>query len=180
MKSILLLLLVVSITAIDLSAQVLSQPKVGDPAPDFSLPYATKDSIGQEDLKLSAIIGQRSIVLAFYPADWSGGCTKEMCTMRDNFAELAKLGADIIGISGDYEYAHHVWAKELALPITLAADHRHFVARAYGSYNEMTGYNRRTIFVIDKKGLIAYTDLAYSVRDMNSFNKLRDALTKLH
>ena len=59
--------------------------RVGDMAPDFSLPYATRDSVGQDDLKLSSLFGRGAIVLAFYPADWSGGCTKEVCTFRDKF-----------------------------------------------------------------------------------------------
>jgi len=50
--------------------------KVGDPAPDFSLPYATRDSVARDSLKLSSLVGKKNIVLAFYPADWSGGCTK--------------------------------------------------------------------------------------------------------
>ena len=81
--------------------------KVGDTAPDFALPYATKDSVAEDSLKLSSLIGKKNIVLAFYPADWSGGCTKEMCTMRDNFSDLEKLNAEILPISGDYEYAHY-------------------------------------------------------------------------
>jgi len=75
-------------------------PAVGDPAPDFALPYATRDSVASEDLKLSSLFGKRNIILAFYPADWSGGCTKEMCTMRDNFNALAGLNAEILPISG--------------------------------------------------------------------------------
>jgi len=155
-------------------------PKVGDAAPDFSLSYATKDSVAPEDLKLSEQVGKKNIVLAFYPADWSGGCTKEVCTMRDNFADLGKLNADVIAISGDYEYSHHEWAKDLNLPFRLASDHFHKVAAAYASYNPESGFNRRTVYVIDKKGKIAYIDLKYSPRDMDSFNKLQAALKSLN
>ena len=70
--------------------------KVGDAAPDFTLPSATKDSVNSSDLKLSQVVGKSNIVLAFYPADWSGGCTKEMCTMRDEFSSLSELGATIL------------------------------------------------------------------------------------
>jgi peroxiredoxin len=153
--------------------------KVGDPAPDFALPYATKDSVAQEDLKLSSLIGKKNIVLAFYPANWSGGCTIEMCTMRDNFSELTKLDAEILPISGDYEYSHHEWAKQQNFPFKMLSDHLHKVARTYHSYNETSGYNKRTVFVIDKKGKIAYIDLAYKARDPESFKKLQEALKKL-
>lgn len=153
--------------------------KVSDPALDFTLPYATKDSVASENLKLSDLFGKRNIVLAFYPADWSGGCTKEVCTFRDNFAALSELNVEVLGISGDYEFSHHEWAKYHNLPFKLVADHKHEVAKTYNSYNEMYGWNKRTVYVIDKQGKIAYIDLKYSVRDMTSFDKLQEALRKL-
>lgn len=153
--------------------------KLGDDFPDFALPYATKDSVAMEDIRLSSIIGKKNVILAFYPADWSGGCTKEVCTMRDNFSELSKLNADVIGISGDYAYSHHEWAKFHSLPFILASDHKHEVAAIYKSYNETTGYNKRTVYVINTKGKLAYIDLMYSTKDLTSFNKLQDALKQL-
>jgi len=150
--------------------------KVGDQAPGFSLPYATRDSIARDSLSLAALTGQRNVVLAFYPADWSGGCTKEVCTLRDNFTSLGALNADVVGISGDYVFSHHEWAKHHELPFRLASDHRHEVAKLYGSYSDAAGYNRRTVFVVGRDGRIAYMDLAYSVRDSVSFGKLRSAL----
>ncbi|MBI4547565.1 MAG: peroxiredoxin, partial [Ignavibacteriae bacterium] len=155
------------------------QLKVGDAAPDFTLPYATRDSVVSEDLKLSSLIGKKNIVLAFYPADWSGGCTKEMCTMRDNFADLSKHDAEILGISGDYEWSHHEWAKYHNLPFKLVADHHHEVAKTYSSYNPDYGYNKRTVYIIDKRGKITYIDLEYKARDLSSFEKLKEALKKL-
>lgn len=154
-------------------------PKLGDMAPDFSLPYATKDSIARTPLVLSKAVGERSIILAFYPADWSGGCTREMCTMRDDFQDLAKLNGELLAISGDYVFAHHEWAKQQNFQFRLVSDHLHAVAKLYGSYNEKYGFNKRTVFVIDKQGKIAYKDLEYSVADNEDFNRLKDALKKL-
>jgi peroxiredoxin len=151
----------------------------GKPAPDFTLSYATKDTIVNNGFTLSSHIGKNVIILAFYPADWSGGCTKEMCTIRDEFSDLTTLGANVYGISGDYVYAHREWARQLNLPFMLLSDHQHEVARLYQSYNEQTGFNRRTVFVIDKQGLIAYMDLHYSAATPDSFNKLKAALTLL-
>jgi len=152
---------------------------VGQIAPDFSLPYATRDSIARTPLKLSNAVGERNIVLAFYPADWSGGCTKEMCTMRDDFSDLEKLNAEILAVSGDYVFAHHEWAKQQNFPFKLLSDHLHTVAKLYDSYNENHGFNKRTVFIIDKHGKIAYEDLEYSVADGDDFNRLKDALAKL-
>lgn len=154
--------------------------EIGNAAPMFSLPYATRDSIGSDNISLSSLIGQRNIVLAFYPADWSSGCTREVCTMRDNWSALSSVNAEVLAISGDYVYSHHEWAKHHNLPFKLLSDHLHDVSKAYDSYNEATGYNKRTVYVIDKLGKIAYKDLKYSVRDMESFNNLREALAKLN
>lgn len=154
-------------------------PKVGDPAPGFVLPYATRDSVARDSLSLATLTGPRNLVLAFYPADWSGGCTREVCTLRDNFAALAALDAEVVGISGDYVFSHHAWAKHHDLPFRLASDHRHDAARAYGSYHEAAGFNRRTVFVVGRDGRIAYADPAYSVRDAASFEKLKAALAEM-
>jgi glutaredoxin-dependent peroxiredoxin len=151
----------------------------GSPAPGFTLPYATKDSIVKSPLSLSDFLGKRVVVLAFYPADWSGGCTKEVCTMRDNFAALQGLNAEILGISGDYVWSHYEWAKALNLPFKLLSDHAHVTARLYNSYNEKSLSNRRTVFVIDKQGRIAYSSLEYSVADLKDFEKLKAALATL-
>lgn len=160
-------------------ADAPAAPRVGDVAPDFVLPYATRDSVARDSLRLGALLGKGRVVLAFYPADWSGGCTKEVCTLRDNFAMLGALNAEIVGISGDYVFSHHEWAKHHDLPFRLASDHNHEVARRYASYNEPYGFNKRTVFVVDPAGRIAYLDLAYSTRDSVSFLKLQDALKKM-
>lgn len=175
MKSLLLVVLFPALVAVAL-ADTTAPPRVGDRAPGFRLPYATRDSIAGDSLSLAAFAGERNVVLAFYPADWSGGCTREVCTLRDNFSALAALDADVIGISGDYVFSHHEWAKHHDLPFRLASDHRHDVARQYASFNESSGLNRRTVFVVGRDGRIAYADLAYSVRDSVSFGKLRSAL----
>ena len=159
--------------------KLLTDLKIGDPAPDFTLPYATKDSVASEPINLASLLGKRNIVLAFYPADWSPGCTKEVCTMRDNWSALSALNVEVLAISGDYEWSHHEWAKFHNLPIKLVSDHQHKAARMYDSYNEGYGWNKRTVVVIDRQGKIAYLDLKYSVRDMDSFNKLTEALKKL-
>jgi len=164
------------IAGLMIQAQEQTAPSVGDPAPDFALPYATKDSIAKSPLKLADLVGKRAVVVAFYPADWSTGCTKEVCTLRDNFGALQGLDAEILAVSGDYVWSHHEWAKFHALPFRLLSDHSHAVARLYGSFNEKSLYNRRTVFVINKQGKIAYSNLAYSVADLQDFEKLRAAL----
>lgn len=175
----LVITLILSFAAAVALADDAPAPRLGDAAPDFSLPYATRDSVFRDSLRLSALVGKKNVVLAFYPADWSGGCTKEVCTLRDNFAALGGLNADVVGLSGDYIFSHHEWAKYHNLPFRLASDHNHAVAKRYGSYNDEYGYNKRTVFVVDHAGKIAYEDLAYSPRDSVSFMKLQGALKTL-
>ncbi|MEW5700734.1 MAG: peroxiredoxin [Candidatus Zixiibacteriota bacterium] len=152
---------------------------VGMNAPDFTLPYATRDSIAQTPLTLSAEVGKGPIVLAFYPADWSGGCTKEVCSFRDAIADLGKSGARIWAISGDYVYSHHEWAKHHNLPFELLSDHDHAVARLYDSFNPEKGLNNRTVYVVDSRGIVAYVNPQYNVADSHDFEALRAALAKI-
>jgi peroxiredoxin Q/BCP len=154
--------------------------KVGDRAPEFALPAATRDSILSAKAGPADYAGKRVVILAFYPADWSGGCTKEMCTLRDNFTDLGTLGAVVLGISGDYVYSHREWARALDLPFTLLSDHNHAVARTYESIAEGRDQNLRTIYVIDTRGLIAYIDPAYKAGTPESFDALRQALKSIH
>src|ERR1043165_3366989 len=156
-------------------------PKVGDAAPDFTLPYATQEKIffkPEERMSLASMKG-KNVILAFYPADWSGGCTTEVCTLRDTFAELGKLNATVLAISGDYVFSHHEWAKFHKLPFPLLSDHDHKIARLYGSYNEAAGFNTRTVFLIDKDGVVRYSNLAFKAGDANDYNKLKEELAKL-
>ncbi|HLF14785.1 MAG TPA: peroxiredoxin [Bacteroidota bacterium] len=153
---------------------------VGSDAPDFSLPFATKDSVGFGEITLSAYAGEKTVILAFYPADWSGGCTREVCAFRDNFTALGELDVELLPISGDYPYSHYEWAKAHNLPFLLLSDSRHRVAPLYHSYNESSGYNKRTVYVVDKLGKIAYIDMEYSTRDLKSFEQLRKALNLIN
>ncbi len=154
------------------------QIHIGMKAPDFKLPYATKDTIVFDGIKLSDYFGKSVVLLAFYPADWSGGCTKEVCMLRDNFSELSTLKAEVLGISGDYVFSHREWAHYHNLPFKLLSDHTHTVAKLYDSYNDSSGFNKRTVFVIDTHGTIIYADLHYDVSTMESFSKLRDTIMK--
>lgn len=190
--------LLAALTLVTLSAAALAQqpstaagaaaaapstaPKVGEPAPDFKLPYATAEKIffrPEEHMSLSSLRG-KNVILAFYPADWSGGCTTEVCTFRDTFADLGKLNAIVLGISGDYVFSHHEWAKHHKLQFPLLSDHDHKVAKAYDSYMEQYGLNKRTIFIIDKDGVVRYSNLAFKAGDKKDYDALRAELEKLN
>jgi peroxiredoxin Q/BCP len=161
------------ITTLSYSQELL---KTGDLAPDFTLPYATKDTIIFSGIKLSESVKSGKVILAFYPADWSGGCTKEVCSLRDNFNKLSDLNAQVLAISGDYVFSHKEWATHHNLPFKLLSDHDHAVAKKYSSYDEKRGFNKRTVFVVNEKGIITYLDYDYKVNDDKDFIELTKAL----
>ena len=104
--------------------------QVGQPAPDFVL-----DDENGNKVRLSELRGQ-PVVLIFYPFDWSGTCTKEMCSMRDTWPEWAGTGARVFGVSRDSRYSHRAWKEHLGLDYSLLADLTGDVAKQYGAWNE--------------------------------------------
>lgn len=171
---------VLALAAPPASADGGQGPDVGQKAPDFSLPWADRDGFHikpDERISLAGLKG-KTVVLAFYPADWSPGCTTEVCTLRDDagFAGLEKLDAVILPISGDYVFSHHEWAKHHNLPFSLLSDHDHAVARAYASYNADAGFNKRTVYVVDGDGVVRYKNLAFGASNKADYEALRAAI----
>jgi peroxiredoxin Q/BCP len=155
-------------------------PEVGQKAPDFKLPYATQEKQvynPKEGMSLSDYRG-KTVVLAFYPADWSSGCTTEVCTFRDTFKDLDRVGAVILGISGDYVFSHHEWAKHHNLKFPLLSDHDHAVAKTYASFDPTWGYNKRTVFVVDGDGVVQYRNLDFKHGDKTHYDALEAAIEK--
>jgi peroxiredoxin Q/BCP len=127
----------------------------GDKAPDFTL----ADDNGKK-VKLSSFKGQ-PVVLYFYPADDTPGCTKEACAFRDRKADLAKAGAKVLGVSPDTTESHGKFRDKFELNFPLLADPDHFVAERYGAWREKNMYGKkfmgiqRSTFLIDAQGKIA-------------------------
>ncbi|HEY9242808.1 MAG TPA: thioredoxin-dependent thiol peroxidase [Streptosporangiaceae bacterium] len=146
----------------------------GDVAPDFSLP----DADGQQ-VTLSGLRGQRVIVY-FYPAAMTPGCTKEACDFRDNLGVLAGAGLTVLGISPDKPEKLAKFRDKESLNFTLLADPGREVLRAYGAYGEKMNYGKKTVgvirstFVIGADGTI---ELAYyNVRATGHVERLRKDL----
>jgi thioredoxin-dependent peroxiredoxin len=128
--------------------------KIGDKAPDFTLP-----TDGDGKVTLSKLKGQK-VVLYFYPKDDTSGCTAEACGFRDALPHFGKVDATIVGISKDSVKSHDKFKKKYELPFTLAADEEVKVAELYGVWVEKSMYGRkymgmeRATFLIDEKGVI--------------------------
>jgi peroxiredoxin Q/BCP len=124
--------------------------KVGDTAPDFSLPSSTGKTV-----TLAEFHGKQTVVLAFYPKAFTGGCTKEMTAYRDMHAQFTGADSQILGISMDDVATQTKFAESLKTPFPLLADEGGAVAKAYGVAGE--GYANRVTFVIGKDGKIVQT-----------------------
>ena len=130
-------------------------PKEGSAAPAFTLP----DQDGKEH-SLKDYRG-KWVLLYFYPKDDTPGCTIEACTIRDQFKDFKKIGAEVLGVSTDSVASHKKFANAYELPFTLLADVNKEVVGAYGVFGEKKFMGRtymgimRTSFLIDPKGTIA-------------------------
>jgi peroxiredoxin Q/BCP len=128
--------------------------QVGDQAPDFTL----KDDTNT-DITLSQLIGDRYIVVYFYPKDNTPGCTKEACAFRDNFSAIKTLTSDkiaVYGVSIDSVEDHVKFKEYYKLPFGLLSDPDASDAKAYGVTGNLFGLIRgRKTFLIDKEGKIA-------------------------
>lgn len=114
----------------------------GDPAPPFTLP----DADGR-DVSLADLAG-RHVVLYFYPADDTPGCTKEACGFRDAWDELGELGVAVLGVSPDDGASHRRFAEKYRLPFPLLSDPDRTVMQTYGAWGEKTLYGKKTVGVI--------------------------------
>lgn len=128
--------------------------EAGKKAPDFTLPT---DDGGR--VKLSDLRGA-PVVLYFYPRDDTPGCTREACAFRDRKAELARLGAKVLGVSTDGVESHGTFRDKCQLNFPLAADTQHKVAEKYGAWREKVRFGKRSMgvqrstFLIDAEGTV--------------------------
>ena len=124
---------------------------VGSKAPDFTLMNQDR-----EPVTLSQLRG-KPVVLAFFPAAFSGVCQKELCTFRDSMGQLSKANAQVFGISVDTFFALKAFQDQQKLNFPLLSDFNKQVIRDYGAFNEdmigLKGIAKRAVFVIDKDGI---------------------------
>jgi peroxiredoxin len=141
-----------SSAASDASAQepaaAAMRPGPGAEAPTFSLPASTGGKVALSDFK-----GKKTVVLAFFPKAFTGGCTKEMSNFRDQHAEFSGADAQVLGISMDDIETQTKFAESLKTPFPLLSDKDGAVAKAYGVAKE--GHAERVTFVIGKDGKVA-------------------------
>ena len=129
--------------------------KAGDKAPDFTLPSQSGDQV-----RLYDRLGQRVVVLYFYPRDGTPGCTAEACAFRDSAPAFRKLKAQVVGVSKDSVASHDKFKKKYDLDFPLVSDGDGKICEKYGTWVQKSLYGRkymgieRATFLIDKAGVV--------------------------
>ena len=147
----------------------------GDPAPDFTLPDADGKPVSLRDYR------GRKVVVYFYPAAMTTGCTKQACDFRDNLADLGGAGFDVLGISPDQPAKLAKFRDAEGLTFPLLSDPDRLVLTAWGAYGEKMSYGKKTVgvirstFVVDEEGTIEQA--LYNVRATGHVASLRKKLS---
>jgi len=154
---------------------------VGTKAPDFSL--KSKQASGLVDVKLSNNFGKKNTVLLFFPLAFTSVCTQEMCDISQGINAYTGLNAEVIGLSVDSPFAQEAWAQKEKISITLASDLNKATAKAYGTLlDDLIGLgsvSARAAFVVDKQGIIRYSEQTPTPKELPNFEAIKATLAKL-
>jgi peroxiredoxin len=154
---------------------------IGSLAPDFSL--KSKNPPGLKDVSISDHRGQKNLVILFFPLAFTGVCTQEMCDISNGLSTYSDLGAEVIAISIDSPFTLEAWAKQEGITITLASDLNKTTAAAYGvllpDLIGLGSVSARAAFVIDKAGVIQYSEQTPTPKELPNFEAIKAVLATL-
>ncbi len=150
--------------------------EVGQQAPDFTL-YNTE----QKEISLKDLTSKSNVVLLFFPLAFTGVCTQELCSARDDISKYQKLNATIVAISVDSIFTLGKFREEQKLPFDLLSDFNKEVSTKYDSLYQnfpfgLKGVTKRSAFVINKQGKIQYAQILDDARNLPDFIKIKEAL----
>lgn len=153
--------------------------QIGQSAPDFKLFNTEKKEIALHDFK------GKNVVILFFPQAFTGTCTTELCTMRDNYNWYKSLNAEIIGISVDSLFTLAAYKKDQNYQFDLLSDFNKTVSPQYDSLIEefvfgMKGVSKRSAFVIDKEGIVRYAEICEKVNDLPNFEAIKACIETLN
>ena len=151
------------------------QLTTGSQAPDFTLHSDEKKEVSLSDYR------GKKVVLLFFPLAFTGVCTEELCTLRDDIGNYQNLNAQILAVSVDSPFTLEKFKSEQNLNFPLLSDFNKEVSRAYGSLYEdfvfgMQGVSKRSAFVIDENGKILHTEVLDNAGNMPDFDQVKAAL----
>jgi len=154
---------------------------VGTKAPDFTL--KSKQASGLVDVTLGNNFGKKNTVLLFFPAAFTSVCTQELCGVTSGMNSYSGLNADVIAISVDTPFAQEAWAQKEKINLTLASDLNKETIKKYDVvFPMLAGVGdtaARAAFVIDKDGVIQYSEQTPTPKDLPNFDKVKETLAKL-
>ena len=148
-------------------------------APNFTLHSSTRDvSVTLSDLK------SKNVLLLFFPLAFTGVCTKELCSVRDNITLYDNLNATVIGISVDSPATLKKFKEEQNINFALLSDFNKEVSTAYYCIYDsfigwMKGVSKRAAFIVDKSGKIKYAEVLENAGDIPNFTAIKNTLEKL-
>lgn len=151
-------------------------PKVGDRAPDFSLPANDGQTYSLAQFK-----GLKNVVLVFYPGDGTAKCTAQLCDYRDGWERFQQFDAAILGISTNDMASHRAFAAAHSFPFPLLEDKDKAMCKSYGALmlGGLLGIASRAVFIIDKAGIIRYRHVEFLPIFKRTKEELFAALTTL-
>jgi peroxiredoxin len=154
---------------------------VGAKAPDFTL--KSKTASGLVDVKLSNNFGKKNTVLLFFPLAFTSVCTQEMCDISSGLNAYSGLNAEVIGVSVDSPFSQEAWANKEKITLTLASDLNKETAKAYDvllpDLLGLGSVSARAAFVIDKNGVVQYSEQTATPKELPNFNAIKNTLSKL-
>src|SRR5512136_313275 len=127
----------------------MTELKTGDTAPDFSLTDERGFPVSLKDF-----FGKKTVVLYFYPKDFTSGCTREACAFRDSYEAFKEVGAEVMGVSTATQEKHGEFAAAYKLPFKLLADEAGKVRQLYGVPSSLGLIPGRVTYIIDKSGVV--------------------------
>ena len=154
-----------------------SEIDIGKIAPDFAMQWADSSGAIAKPLRLRDLRG-KVVVLAFYPADRSSGCTAELTKFRDEYSKLFGEGVVVVPISSDSIASHSSWSKEMGFPFALGSDPDLTVAKQYGSWTAPRKTASRTVFVIGRDGTILWRNLKFPALNEAAYTELASEVAK--
>lgn len=152
--------------------------KVGDKAPNFTLRNTEKAEVELANYK------GKNVVLLFFPLAFTGVCTKELCSVRDDISRYNELNAEVMATSVDSLFTLDKFKQEQNLNFTLLSDFNKETARAYGAlYDDfvldMKGVAKRSAFVIDEEGTVRYAEVLENAGELPNFDKIKETLSSI-
>lgn len=153
--------------------------ETGQPAPDFTLYNSEKEKVNLSDFK------GKNVLLLFFPQAFTGVCTKELCSIRDDISRYSNANAEVLGISVDSVFTLAKYKEEQQYNFSLLSDFNKEVSAAYDTlYHDwildMKGVSKRSAFVVDKTGIIRYAEVLESAGDLPNFEAINATLDSLN